>query len=109
MTAGTVPSAFGRSGACAAVAVGALLLAIVSGFAFNFPALTGRVVDQANIIQPATRSAIASKLAELETKSGIKLVVATVNSLEGRDIEPYANEQFRTCKLGENETTLRLP
>src|SRR5215467_2169031 len=103
MTAGTVPSAFGRSGACVAVAVGALLLAIGAGFAFNFPALTGRVVDQANIIQPATRSAIESKLAELESKSGIQLVVATVNSLEGQDIEPYANELFRNWKLGEKE------
>src|SRR5215467_6948249 len=103
MTAGTVPSAFGRSGACVAVAVGALLLAIGAGFALNFPVLTGRIVDQANIIQPATRVALESKLAELESKSGIQLVVATVNSLEGQDIEPYANELFRNWKLGEKE------
>ena len=31
------------------------------------------------------------KLADLEAKSGIQLVVATVNSLEGQEIEPYAN------------------
>ncbi len=84
-------------------AIGALLLAIAASFALNFPALTGRVVDQANIIQPATRAAIEGKLAELESKSGIQLVVATVNSLEGQDIEPYANELFRNWKLGEKE------
>ena len=28
-------------------------------------------------------------------------MVATVNSLEGQDIEPYANELFRNWKLGE--------
>ena len=70
-------------------------------FAFTFPALSGRVVDQANIIQPATRSAIEQKLADLEAKSGIQLVVATVSSLEGQEIEPYANELFRSWKLGE--------
>jgi uncharacterized protein len=70
-------------------------------FAANFPALTGRVVDQANVIPAATRSAIEAKLAELETKSGIQLVVATVSSLDGEEIEPYANQLFRTWKLGE--------
>ena len=30
-----------------------------------------------------------------------QLVVATINSLEGQEIEPYANELFRTWKLGE--------
>ena len=47
------------------------------------------------------RSAIEPKLADLEAKSGIQLVVATVNSLEGQEIEPYANELFRAWKLGE--------
>ena len=46
-------------------------------------------------------SAIEPKLADLEAKSGIQLVVATINSLEGQEIEPYANELFRTWKLGE--------
>ena len=103
MTAGPVPSALGGRGAFAAAAIGALLLAIAVSFALNFPALTGRIVDQANIIQPPTRAAMEGKLAELESKSGIQLVVATVNSLEGQDIEPYANELFRNWKLGEKE------
>src|SRR5215475_4314778 len=103
MIAGRIPSAFGGRGAWVAGALGALLLAIGASFALNFPALTGRIVDQANIIQPATRVALEGKLAELESKSGIQLVVATVNSLEGQDIEPYANELFRNWKLGEKE------
>ena len=69
--------------------------------AANFPALTGRIVDQANVIPAATRDAIEPKLADLEAKSGIQLVVATVASLDGEEIEPYANELFRTWKLGE--------
>ena len=38
---------------------------------------------------------------DLEDRSGIQLVVATVGSLEGQEIEPYANELFRTWRLGE--------
>ena len=51
--------------------------------------------------RPTTRAALEPKLADLEAKSGIQLVVATVASLEGQEIEPYANELFRTWKLGE--------
>jgi uncharacterized protein len=79
------------------------LFAIAPAFAVNFPALTGRVVDQANIIQPDTRAAIEQRSADLEEKSGIQLVVATVNSLEGQEIEPYANELFRKWALGEKK------
>src|SRR6185312_4075476 len=50
---------------------------------------------------PVVRESMEAKLVNLESKSGIQLVVATVNSLEGQEIEPYANELFRTWKLGE--------
>src|SRR4029079_4458487 len=82
----------------------AILLALLLGvnaLALTLPPLTGRVVDQANIIPAETRSAIAAKSEELESKSGIQLVVATINSLEGGDIETYANQLFRSWKLGE--------
>jgi uncharacterized protein len=82
-----------------AAAIAALLCTIAA--ALTFPALTGRIVDQANIISPAARSAIEPKLADLEAKSGIQLVVATVSSLEGQEIEPYANALFRNWQLGE--------
>jgi uncharacterized protein len=81
----------------------ALLLCLVSAvaFALNFPPLTGRVVDQANIMSSQSRSDLETKLKDLEDKSGIQLVVATVSSLQGGDIETYANELFRTWKLGQ--------
>ncbi|CCJ08833.1 YgcG family protein [Methylocystis sp. SC2] len=79
-----------------------LLVFIASlAFAANYPPLTGRVVDQADIIAPSTKSAIEAKLRELEDKSGIQLVVASVNSLDGLDVETYANGLFRAWKLGE--------
>jgi uncharacterized protein len=44
---------------------------------------------------------LEQKLAALEDKSGIQFVVATVNSLQGQEIEPYANELYRHWALGE--------
>jgi uncharacterized protein len=71
--------------------------------ALHLPELTGRVVDQANIIPAPTRSALETKLADLESKSGIQLVVATIASLEDSDVETYANQLFRAWKLGEKQ------
>ena len=83
------------------VLVVAALCAAAALAAANFPALTGRVVDQANILSPVTIADLERKLADLEEKSRIQLVVATVPSLGGEEIEPYANELFRAWKLGE--------
>src|SRR6185295_5905239 len=44
---------------------------------------------------------LETRLDELEAKSGIQLAVATVKSLDGEEIEPYANQMFRAWKLGE--------
>jgi uncharacterized protein len=80
-----------------------LVLCWLTAFAFalDFPALTGRVVDQAGVINAPTRASIDTKSKALEDKSGIQLVVATVKSLQGGDIETYANQLFRFWKLGE--------
>lgn len=99
--AGIFSATGGRKRMVAALMVA--LFAIAPAFAINFPALTGRVVDQANIIQSDKRAAIEQKSADLEEKSGIQLVVATVNSLEGQEIEPYANGLFRKWALGEKK------
>src|SRR6266446_9819603 len=101
MTAGRVPSFLARRSAQALVVLVVLLCAALAVCAVTFPPLTDRVVDEAHILSPRERDSLASKLAELETKSGSQLVVATVNSLQGQEIEPYANELFRTWKLGE--------
>jgi uncharacterized protein len=91
----------GRSAARLVVALVASACLGLAAWAANFPPLTGRIVDQANIIPRETREALETKLADLEAKSGIQLVVATVTSLDGQEIEPYANELLRYWKLGE--------
>src|SRR3974390_2080335 len=101
MTARYGSSPFARGGARVFTSLVLLLCASLAAFAANLPALTGRIVDQANVIPLDTRNTLESKLIDLETKSGIQLVVATVTSLGGEEIEPYANELFRSWKLGE--------
>ena len=67
----------------------------------TFPALTGRVVDQANLIPPVERDALTARLEQLENESGRQLVVATVSSLEGRSIEDYGYRLGRTWAIGQ--------
>ncbi|WGJ16610.1 TPM domain-containing protein [Methylocapsa sp. D3K7] len=91
------------AGLClAAVLLAALAFASLA-LAYAFPPLTGRVVDAANIIPQPVADQITAKLAALESKSGIQLVVATIKSLDGDEIEPYANALFRTWGLGEKQ------
>jgi uncharacterized protein len=77
------------------------LVAAIALAAPNYPALTGRIVDQAGVIPEATRASLQTKLQGLEAKSGIQLVVATIKTLDDDDIETYANGLFRFWKLGE--------
>ena len=83
------------------VAAVVLSFATLVAFALDYPPLTGRVVDQANVITAQSRGALETKLKELEDKSSIQLVVATVKSLQGSDVETYANGLFRFWKLGQ--------
>jgi uncharacterized protein len=82
--------------------IAALVLCLASSaLALDFPPLTGRVIDQADVMTAQSRSDLEVKLKELEDKSSIQLVVATVKSLQGSDVETYANGLFRFWKLGE--------
>ena len=82
----------------------ALLLAffalVAPASAQTFPALSGRVVDQAHLLTPEQILNLTSKLQALEAQSGRQFVVATVSSLEGYPIEDYAYRLGRTWKLG---------
>ncbi len=92
----------GRGVLWAALFLLTLLLA-VPAFAQTFPPLTGRVVDNANLLSPEQQAALTAKLEQLERQSGRQMVVATVPSLENYPIEDYGNRLFRTWKLGEKK------
>lgn len=83
-----------------------LLLAATSSAAqskLDFPALTGRVVDQANLLSPQTEQALTDKLAALEASSSDQLVVVTLNSLQGQEIEDYGYQLGRAWGIGQKE------
>lgn len=67
----------------------------------QFPALTGRVVDQAGILPADQKAALEQTLAEHEAKTGEQVVVATVSSLGGKEIEEYGVDLARAWALGE--------
>ena len=68
----------------------------------TFPELTGRVVDQAELLSPAQESQITAVLDELETQSNRQFVVATVNNLEGYDIADYGYQLGRHWAIGQD-------
>jgi uncharacterized protein len=66
-----------------------------------FPALTGRVVDAANLLQAGQTEALSAKLKAHEDKTGDQVVVATIPALGGLTVEDYANRLYRSWKLGQ--------
>ena len=81
----------------------ALLLLATAASAQTFPELTGRVVDQADLLSPAQEAELTARSADVEAKTGRQFVVATVNSLEGHDIEDYGYRLGRTWAIGQKE------
>ncbi len=78
-----------------------LILGAAPAAAQDFPKLTGRVVDGANIIPPADEAALTQKLEAVETASSRQLVVATVPSLQGYDIADYGYQLGRHWGIGQ--------
>jgi uncharacterized protein len=66
----------------------------------TFPPLTGRVVDQAQLLSPQTEQRLSDELAQLETKTGRQLVVATLPDLQGYEIEEYGYQLGRAWGIG---------
>jgi uncharacterized protein len=79
----------------------AALLFCLPALAQSLPALTGRVVDNAGMIDAADENALVATLEAFEQKSSDQIVVATIESLGGEAIEPYANRLFRQWGLGQ--------
>ena len=82
-----------------------LLLSLVAfaAYALTFPELTGRVVDDAGILDQATKTALERKLGDFETKTTGQLVVVTLKSLQGTSIEDYGYQLGRHWGIGQKE------
>ena len=69
----------------------------------EFPELTGRVVDNADIIPDNLEAELTAKLEALETQTQRQLVVATVESLQDYEISDYGYQLGRAWGLGDAE------
>ena len=88
-------------------AIGLLMLLMLAlpgnvAFAQTFPALTGRVVDEANLLDPAQEAALTAKLEALEMRTKRQFVVATLGSLQGYDIADYGYQLGRHWAIGQD-------
>jgi uncharacterized protein len=67
----------------------------------QFPELSGRVVDAAHVLSPQVQADLTAKLAALEQTTSRQLVVVTLPSLGGYEIEDYSNQLLRHWQIGQ--------
>jgi uncharacterized protein len=84
-----------------------LLLAVLvltiatSAVAQKFPALTGRIVDEAALLSADDRRVLEQDLKALEERSTDQLVVYTTRSLQGYPIEDFGYRLGRHWQIGQ--------
>jgi uncharacterized protein len=66
----------------------------------RFPALTGRVVDEADLLAATDERALAGQSAAIERETGAQYVVVTLRSLQGYAIEDYGVRLGRHWGIG---------
>jgi uncharacterized protein len=72
-------------------------------WALEIPALTARIVDQADLLDAAQEAALSAELEAFEKKSSDQVVVLTIPALEGEALEDFANKTFRQWQLGQKQ------
>ena len=74
-----------------------------NSFAIVQPSYEFYVNDSANILSSGTEDYIIDINEKLYEKTGAQIVVVTVNNLEGKSIEDYSLELFRSYGIGDKE------
>jgi uncharacterized protein len=85
------------------VVLAVLLLAAETFAAPAYPELTGRIVDNANLLNAADKAQIESELQALEAASTDQVAVVTVPSLHGYAIEDYGIGLARKWAIGQKD------
>ena len=80
-----------------------LWLIMATAQALTFPALSGRVVDDAQMLDPATRQQLTQTLETHEKATGEQVVVVTVPGLQGASIEDYGYQLGRAWGIGQKD------
>lgn len=87
------------------IGLASLIWLVFTGLCFaadlKFPSLSGRVVDQANIISAEDEVRLIKILTDVEAKSTDQIVVVTLSSLEGYPIEDYGYQLGRHWEIGQ--------
>jgi uncharacterized protein len=78
----------------------ALVAIATLAFAADVPYLSGRVVDNAEILKPATRTTLSDTLKAHEDRTTNQIAVLTVHTIGSDSIEEYATRVFENWKLG---------
>ncbi|MGB9512367.1 MAG: TPM domain-containing protein, partial [Candidatus Acidiferrum sp.] len=64
---------------------------------------TGYVTDRAEVINAQTKTQLEALCTELEQKTGAQMAIVTVKSLDGNEIQPYANDLFKQLGIGQKK------
>jgi uncharacterized protein len=80
-----------------------LLVLPVAAQAQDFPKLSGRVVDAANVLSPEQEAQLTRLSTDIEKASSRQFVVATIPDLEGHPIEDYGYRLGQAWKIGQGE------
>ena len=83
----------------------ALPLPALAQGGIQFPALTGRVVDNADILTPQQEAELTAKLANLEQQTTDQVVVVTLPTLNDYDIADYGYQLGRHWGIGQKEAS----
>lgn len=88
---------------CSSLLLALLVSASLLAQETDFPVLTGRVVDQANLLDEPVEARLISTLESHEAQTSNQIVVVTLPSLNGQDIFDYANRLGRHWQIGTSE------
>jgi uncharacterized protein len=87
----------------ACLCAGLLALSSVAMAALRFPPLTGRVVDEAGLLDAATTRTLINLLAQHEQDTSNQVVVVTLKTLQGDSIEDYGYQLGRFWGIGQKD------
>ena len=69
----------------------------------TFPELTGRVVDNAQLLSTSEEKNLTTKLKKHEDETSNQIVIVTLNSLDGYDIADYGYQLGRNWGIGQKD------
>jgi uncharacterized protein len=84
-----------------AVLLWAALVSMTLQAAPEFPPLTGRVVDRAELLSPQAEQQLSTLLARHEQATSSQVVVVTLNTLQGYAISEYGYQLGRHWEIGQ--------